>query len=374
MKILSLFDGISIAQQALKNLGVKVDEYYASEVDKYAIQITQKNFPNTIQLGDVKELKIKSIERDEDGIDLYNTELLIGGSPCQDLSIAKKNREGLKGSRSGLFYEYKRILEEAKPKYFILENVNSMPKEAKEEITKELFGIEPIMINAALVSAQNRKRLFWIGKFWSKDGAYGYEKVEIPQPEDRGVLLRDILEDNPAIAPVKSNTIRTSGRGSGLGDKHNWDTIRIGQIGKGGQGDRIYSPDGKSVNLSANGEGRGAKTGLYAVALTETRTEKAKKIRSEHYKKTGKDWSPRFEKELQIRKDNKSNTITTGNTKESLILLNTIIRKLTPTECCRLQSLPDGYCDGVSNTQQYKALGNGFNCAVIEHILKTIFK
>jgi DNA (cytosine-5)-methyltransferase 3A len=237
-----------------------------------------------------------------------------------------------------------------------------MPKEARAEITKELFGIEPIMINAALVSAQNRKRLFWIGKFWSKDGAYGYEKVEIPQPEDRGVLLRDILEDNPAIAPVKSNTVRTSGRGSGLGDKHNWDTIRIGQIGKGGQGDRIYSPEGKSVNLSANGGGRGAKTGLYAIKGCASRT----------YPRIKEDGVKR-KKQIEIREDDKANSMTSVSG-DSMVLENTIIRKLTPTECCRLQSLPDGYCDGVSATQQYKALGNGFNCAVIEHILKNIIK
>ena len=129
MKILSLFDGISVAQQALKELGIKC-EYYASEIDKYAIQITQKNFPETKQLGSVVGLKID-----------FQPDLLIGGSPCQDLSIAKKNREGLKGSRSGLFYEYVRILKEVRPKYFILENVNSMPKEAKETITKELFFV-----------------------------------------------------------------------------------------------------------------------------------------------------------------------------------------------------------------------------------------
>jgi DNA-cytosine methyltransferase len=128
MKILSLFDGISVAQQALKELGVE-PTYYASEIDKYAIQITQKNFPNTIQVGSVTELK---------GDDFTDIDLMIGGSPCQDLSIAKKNRKGLDGERSGLFWEYVRILKEIKPKYFVLENVNSMPKEAKQVITEAL--------------------------------------------------------------------------------------------------------------------------------------------------------------------------------------------------------------------------------------------
>jgi len=183
MKILSLFDGISIARQAIINCGIDIEKYYASEIDKYAIQIAQKNFPDTIQLGDVKNIR---------GEDFKDIDLIIGGSPCQDLSIAKKNREGLSGARSGLFYEYVRILNEVKPKYFILENVNSMPKEAKETITKELFGIEPIMINAALVSAQNRKRLFWVGKLVGDK----YEQVKIELPEDQGILLKDILEES----------------------------------------------------------------------------------------------------------------------------------------------------------------------------------
>lgn len=182
MKILSLFDGVSIAQQALKESGIKIDAYYASEIDRYAISVAKHNHPEMIHVGSVVGLDSKQFT---------DIDLLIGGSPCQDLSIAKKDRKGLDGSRSGLFYEYVRILNEVKPKYFILENVNSMPKEAKETITKELFGIEPIMINAALVSAQNRKRLFWVGKLVGDT----YVKVEISQPQDKGILLKDILEE-----------------------------------------------------------------------------------------------------------------------------------------------------------------------------------
>lgn len=321
MKVLSLFDGISIAQQALKNVGIDVEKYYASEIDKYAIQITQKNFPNTIQIGDVKNVN---------GTMFHDIDLLIGGSPCQDLSIAKKDRKGLDGERSGLFWEYVRILKEVKPKYFILENVNSMPKEAKKVITEEL-GVEPIMINASLVSAQNRKRLFW---------------TNIPNvtiPEDRGILLKDILDDNVdekynisakllytflkpsgkngSFPPIRIITkddkaVTLTARYYKMGRSDNY-IKRIGCFNHGGQGDRVYSIEGKSVSLSANGGGKGAKTGLYK------------------------------------QED--------------------VIRKLTPIECERLQSLPDNYTEGISNTQRYKALGNGFNCAVIEHILKHIF-
>jgi DNA-cytosine methyltransferase len=363
MKILSLFDGISCARIALDKTNIPVEMYYASEIDKYAISISQKNYPDIIQIGDVKDISSVGAEID----------LLIGGSPCQDLSIAKKNRQGLDGARSGLFWEYVRILNDFKPKYFILENVASMPKEAKRTIT-EALGVEPIMINAALVSAQNRKRLFWVGKWNGKK----YEQVIIPQPEDKGILLKDILEIdvdekfyvynkyNDRVMTEKCGTLGTC---MGRTAKQGYQVIRIGQIGKGGQGDRIYSPKGKSVNLSANGGGRGAKTGLYAVALTETRTEEAKRIRRENMK-NGIDYSPRREKELKPRGDEKANTITTGTTKESLILQDTVVRKLTPVECERLQSLPDNYTEGVSNTQRYKALGNGFNVEVISHILK----
>jgi len=352
MNILSLFDGISCARVACDRAGIQVENYYASEIDKYAISISQKNYPDIKQVGSVVDIKSE---------DYKDIDLLIGGSPCQDLSIAKKGREGLRGSRSGLFYEYLRILKEVKPKYFILENVNSMPKEAKETITKELFGIEPIMINAALVSAQNRKRLFWVGKLVGDT----YKQVKIELPEDRGILLRDILEskvDEKYLVKDKSNTIRTSGRGSGIDDKHNWDSIRIGQFNNGGQGDRIYSQEGKSVALSANGGGRGAKTGLYEVNGAASRTYP-------RYKVEGEERSKRIE----VRDDGKSNSMTLVQG-DSMVQEQSVIRKLTPIECERLQSLPDNYTEGVSNTQRYKACGNAFNVEVVAHILKQIIK
>jgi len=269
MKVLSLFDGMSVAQQALKGLEIPIDEYYASEIDEYAIAVTQSNFPSTVQLGDIKEMGGNNPLP-------TNIDLMCGGSPCQDLSIAKKNRQGLSGQRSGLFYEYLRILNEVRPKYFILENVASMPKEAKD-IISEALGIQPVMINASLVSAQNRKRLFWAGKL-QLDGSY--KQVKIPQPEDRGILLKDILESdvdekyfvnvsekykNKGLCETdQKSKAMTATMWKGYGND-GVTTIRLGQIGKGGQGDRIYSPDGKTVSRSANGGGRGAKTGLYAI-------------------------------------------------------------------------------------------------------------
>jgi DNA (cytosine-5)-methyltransferase 3A len=438
IKVLSLFDGMSVAQQALKELDIPV-EYYASEIDKYAIAVTQSNFPDTIQLGDVRE--ITTIKYDEfvnnntlthpynekiflgNNVFVEKSELdfLIGGSPCQDLSIAKKNREGLKGQRSGLFYEYVRIRDEVKPKYFILENVNSMPKEAKEQIS-EILGVEPVMINASLVSAQNRKRLFWIGR-WNGEK---YEQVEISKPKDKGILLKDILEDcvdekyylnSSAIKTLnrdsygakgsiadKDNKTKTltasmgSGGGNGIYTKDTKNlksendkavsmtasmhkgygndgvtTVRIGSLNSGGQGDRIYSQDGKSTSLSANGGGRGAKTGLYAVTRASVQKN------AEQYD-NGK--TPALTSAMGMGGGNVPMMMdkeTADNLKDKYIdgEVRKGIRKLTPTECLRLQSLPDNYFDKaiankkpISNTQRYKMCGNAFNCEVIKHILK----
>jgi DNA (cytosine-5)-methyltransferase 3A len=170
MNVLSLFDGISCGYEAFKRANIKVDKYYASEIDKYAIQVAMKNHPDIIQLGDVREL---------DTTTLPKIDLLIGGSPCQNMSTLG-NRKGLKGEKSCLFYEYYRVLQESKPKYFLLENNANMPKKDREEITK-LLGVEPIMINSSLVSAQNRKRLYWTN----------IPNVQLP--EDKNIELQDVI-------------------------------------------------------------------------------------------------------------------------------------------------------------------------------------
>ncbi len=361
MKILSLFDGISCARVALERAGIPVEAYYASEVDKYAKIISNKNYPNQFQLGDVRDVG-KLFLKPSVSIDL-----LIGGSPCQDLSIAKKNRKGLDGERSGLFWEYVRILKQYKPKYFILENVNSMPKEAKELITKTL-GVEPVMINAALVSAQNRKRLFWVGerRDWAneKDSSYShsdYVTVSIEQPTDRFEYLKDILENGDSDR-LKSYCIDANyAKGASWKqyiEKGRRQLVRIGTINKGGQGDRIYSPEGKSVGLSALGGGRGQKTGLYKIQKEPHGTA------LDYYNDT-------------IVPNNKAKVLGTNPQSTTavagqLVNDNSIIRKLTPIECERLQGLPDNYTEGISNTQRYKCLGNAFNCDVVAHILSFI--
>jgi len=294
MKVLSLFDGISCARVAIERAGIPIQSYHACEIDKYAIQVAKKNYPSTVHLGDVREIKEK-----------IDVDLLIGGSPCQDLSIAKKGRKGLEGDRSGLFWEYVRIRELMQPKYFILENVASMPQKDKDIIT-EAMGVQPVMFNASLVSAQTRKRLFWTN-------------IPFELPEDCGILLKDILQPNAEIdermvnrdgkaytltarysAAQEKNSVekkqRTmvkvghldvnynqgaciystegksctlSSNGGGIGA--NTGLYKVGHIGKSeGQANRVYSIEGKSCTLSANGGGSGAKTGLYEVKYTMT--------------------------------------------------------------------------------------------------------
>lgn len=297
MKVLSLFDGISCAMVALERANIAVELYHASEIDRYAIQVSSNNYPDIVQLGSVTDIN---------PLPIYD--ILIGGSPCQDLSIAKRSRKGLQGEKSGLFWEYVRILKTCQPKYFILENVASMSQEAKQEITTTL-GVEPIMIDASLVSAQKRKRLFWTNI------------PNVTQPQDRGILLKDILLDGIAEREKSLVITATYSRACPRDyfTRSNRQLIKVGHFNKGGQGDRVYSIEGKSVTLSALGGGRGAKTGLY-----ET---------------------------------------TKG-----------IYRKLHPIECERLQGLPDNYTEGISKTQRYKCLGNAFNVDVVAHILSFIPK
>lgn len=175
MNVLSLFDGMSCGQISLEEAGIKFNTYYASEIKEDAIKVTQHNYPNTIQLGDVAKISKN---------DILNIDLLIGGSPCQNLSIAmtKEHRKGLDGDKSGLFYEYYRILKEVKPTYFLLENVGGMDDKDKSIIT-ELLGVEPIQINSKLVSAQLRNRLYWTNI------------PNVRQPEDQKIKLNDILLD-----------------------------------------------------------------------------------------------------------------------------------------------------------------------------------
>ena len=327
MNVLSLFDGISCGQVALERAGIKVSNYYASEIDKYAMQITRKNYPDTIQLGDVTGVK---------GKDLPKIDLLIGGSPCQGFSFAGKQLNFI-DPRSRLFFEYVRVLNEVKPKYFLLENVK-MKKEYQDIISKYL-GLEPIEINSALVSAQNRRRLYW---------------TNIPgivQPEDRGIMLKDIVHEYVDAMEFEelAEYIVPFDKTLQILDKE-VERGKVGYFRKDSQANRVYYIHDKAITLCGEAGGGAAKMGQYLFGcITPDRINK---------KQNGQ----RFN-------DGKKFYTLTAQDKHG-VLVEGYIRKLTPIECERLQTLPDNYTEGISNSQRYKCLGNGWTVEVISHILK----
>lgn len=330
---LGLFDGIACGRLALERAGIEFDNYYSSEIDKYAIQIADKNYPDNIQLGDVTNWR---------EWDLSDVELITAGSPCQGFSAAGKHLN-FDDPRSRLFFDFVDIINHYKPKYFLLENVK-MKGEWRDIIT-EYLGVEPILINSNLVSAQNRPRYYWTNI------------PNVQQPEDKGIFLEDIIEDD--VDEKYHLTEKWS---------EWWNKNKDFQIKK------KYSdvnPD-KAVCMVARQYANWNGTFVTVpFAMTERRTEEAKRIRREHLKQ-GRDFSPRRGKKLVPRDDGKMNCLTaTYSLKEHTLLdKQTVYRKLTPIECERLQTLPDDYTAGVSNSQRYKMLGNGWTVDVIAHIFR----
>ena len=509
MKVLSLFDGMACGMIAMQLAGVDVESYDAYEIDKYAIKTAQHNFPMIKEHGDVFGADFTQY----DGVDF-----LIGGSPCTYWSIAQtKNRETVaSGMGWELFSQYVRALHEAKPKYFIYENNKSMSKDIRASIDKA-FGFEAVLINSALVSAQNRQRLYWVGRR-NEDGTYS--KVMVEQPEDRGILLRDILETGVcwcdksytldanyykggnltslekqsghrlmAAEPVclryerteeakrcrkayeaheikhgynefnelhprpdgKTNTLttvlkdnqimepvcvaergrmycgqpqhyeaRTDGKTNTLTsvekDNRVAEPVKVGYVGNGGQGNRVYSVNGKAVTQTAQACGYAGNTGLYAIptmpvkeatakgyteiecgdcvdlSMPNSKTRRGRNMADKaNCMQTSNDfyqyvaYAMEFDDDGRpikaIGKDGKEITIyevkdgkITIKGKQYPIKLKDgyyIIRKLTVSECKRLQTVPEWYDFPVSNSQAYKMLGNGWTCEVIAHLIRS---
>lgn len=348
MNVLSLFDGISGCQQSLKELDIKVDRYFASEIDKHAISITQYHFPNTIQLGDVCKIK---------GKDLPGIDFMSWGSPCQDLSIGKKNREGLKGSRSGLFWEAVRILNEVKPKYFLMENVASMPDKDRDIISKEL-GVYPIMIDSALVTAQGRERYYWTNIEGEEFGLFNQK--EIPQPKDRKIYIKDILVDGVTYK-TKSSTITTNLSKASIQPYHFFE-YGIPEL-------IFYRVTGKKEE-----------------EVTLTKHENYLQWNTKHNNHSSQTNRAYFiNKKMSSVTALLTGNIITNETESDPDIFARIkqigynIRMLYPVECERLQSFPDDYTSkgnyngkvkDISPRQRYKVLGNSFTVEVIKHILK----
>jgi DNA (cytosine-5)-methyltransferase 3A len=277
MNVLSLFDGMSCGQIALERAGIKVDNYFASEIKKHAIKTTQLHYPNTIQLGDVCKIKTN---------DLPKIDLLIGGSPCQDFSIGNKIRKGLQGTKSILFFEYLRLLKELKPPFWLLENVMMYPKDYM--IISEYLGIEPVRINSNLITAQHRDRYYWtnIGPEWLD--LFGNRKSIIPQPRKKNVIFQSILTDGYTDL-IKARALVTN--------------------------------NGTSINNPESMYKRYTTTGMINIVFK----------------------SPDFD----YRKG---------------------IRFLNITEMERLQTIPEGYCNHLTERQAMNLMGDGWTVDVIAHI------
>lgn len=478
--VLSLFDGMSCGRIALRESGIKVNKYFASEIDKHAIKQTQHNFPDTVQLGNVTDVH---------AAELPHIDLLIGGSPCQGFSFAGKQLN-FNDPRSVLFFEYVRILREIQAYnpgvLFLLENVR-MRRECEQVITDEL-GLEPVVINSALVSAQNRVRLYWTNIRTREEANLFDTKVftDIPQPEDRGIFIRDILEDDVHKRYyLTSNRIKglieyhqrqkELGNGFGFDPRKEDDKAKTVCVGGKQQHDIVLLEGDRAAHCVAvrgrfNPEtGRNEQTPEFRpdnktncltsvekdnliyiepACLTPRRTEYGKAIRRQY--EAGEIQESRHNMtELEPRTDGKTNTLTTvqkdnlivqlphGYNKGSLfrdktptvtssryeannLLLtrevvqinhdtesngrqpyqqnrvysangitpalcsahaghapavmtpNAVLRRLTPTECSRLQTIPDWYEWGCSDTQAYRMLGNGWTVEVIKHIFQFI--
>lgn len=413
INVLSCFDGLSGGQLALEKSGIKVNQYFASEIDKYAIAVAKYNYPNMVHLGDVKKIDTSTLPK---------IDLMLAGSPCTDLSFAGLGKGLVEGEQSSLFFDWWRLVQELKPKFIFLENVR-MKEEYKSQIS-DILGFQPTAINSALVSAQNRYRLYWFG---IRDGNT-YKALPISQPEDRGIVLADILEqgldDSWTLSDQAQERARNNPRsraftpdqdksGALLSNQYKQSTdslyavadgcIQIGETAEIKGYDiikRVYSPEGKAPTLTTmQGGHREPK-----VATTDPKGGRIVNRRKVDGVRKDNQLDLPLKPYLEVRADDKTNCISTVQ-KDSVVVSQIRDkskavrvggrgsydrhewdsvdelhwRKLTPKECARLQTVPDNHCimgsfDGVvkpiSKSQQYKMLGNGWTIDVIAHILE----
>lgn len=375
--VLSLFDGMSCGRLALERAWIPVRRYFASEIDKYAMQVATKNFPDIHQIGNAEWVEVfytltwgidhwYRIKSEWSYYRLWSwwLDLLIGGSPCQWFSNAGK---GLNFSdpRSKLFFEFVRILNEAKPRYFLLENVK-MKKEWQNIISEYLFGIQPVEIDSALVSSQRRKRLY---RVWKRNEDWSYSQVVVSQPEDKGLLLKDILQDKVGEKYMLSEQLV-----NGFLNKSSIFRDRF----------KITTPEEKGACLTTNNQGSYITQSYILCNINPSWSGQNGNVYSSEGKSptltTNKGEWPKI---LQLPRgankwgifEQKTPTLSSNSRQYNNLLHNWYcLRRLTPIECERLQTLPDNYTVGVSNSQRYKMLGNGWTVDVIAHIFREMFK
>ena len=411
MVILSLFDGMSCGAISLYDMGIIPDTYYASEVDKHAIEQTRLNFPNTIHLGDVRDIDVSKLK---------SIDLLIGGSPCQSFSFAGKRNgmstkceveltrleqylefkvEGFEfEGQSYLFWEYMRILTDIR-KYnpdvlFLLENVEMGKK--WERVLSEAIGIYGVHVNSALVSAQNRKRIYWTNIRVKKVGLFGELHSDIPQPADRGILLKDILEkevdekyylSDRMVSFLTNHSDKKQAEGCGFkfnpidGDKKASTVTQRSY--KMGVDDNYVCVSMVGRKTDENGTRKDNDPNLKAVQLLEPnlngKTNCLTSVQKDNLVLTIKSGTLRTHKDGNGFREVKSGKgacvparAREDGSGQNVTMIGSRVRRLTPTECARLQTIPDWYTWIVSDTQQYRMLGNGWTNEVIKHILSFI--
>ena len=371
MKALNFCGGLESGRLAMDRANISVDTYYSAEIDPYAIKIANKNHPDIIQLGDVTKINTK---------DLPYIDLLMGGSPCQGFSFAGKQL-AFDDPRSRLFFEFIRIMNELKPKYVLLENVRM--KKQFEDVITEHIGFPPQLINSSVASAQNRWRNYWFGMLINGK----YEQIIIPPMEDKGLVLKDILQTDHDEPPVPINernarhhknpnqkalcTTATMYKGAGNNGMTLVDRlIPVGQAEEYAHYNyratkEVYHMDGKAPTLlTMQGGNREPKVATYSPkgGRIVNRRLDANGVRKDYQMDLP------LEPQVEIRSDDKTNCLTTVQ-KDNVVVEGMTWRKLTPVECERLQTLPDNYTEGVSKTQRYKMIGNAWTVDVVAHIL-----
>lgn len=377
---------MSCGQIALRDLGVPIDRYYASEIDKHAIAQTQLNFPDTIQLGDVEKWREWNIEWSE-------IDLLLAGSPCQGFSLAGKML-GHDDPRSRLYWVFLDILhhvQKLNPNVkYLLENVRMRP--ADEARINESLGIRPVVINSALVSAQNRVRLYWSDIRTKSEGLWGELLTDIPQPTDRGIYIRDILDDDVDEKYYMRNLPLNEEAIESIAPTQEGKTSDVVKLDKKL---KLKAQQDKASCLTAGGHSGGNHSDMDILYIRDpwlrknlrTPSDKANALLSCSYKGARANGMSVVPGTWRTHKDGQGFRSTAGGkapcipararndgSGQPVAKIGCMLRRLTPNECARLQTIPDWYKWSCSDTQAYKMLGNGWTVEVVKHILSHIIK
>lgn len=377
---------MSCGQIALRELGVPIERYYASEIDKHAIKQTQLNFPETIHLGDVEKWREWDIEWEE-------IDLLLAGSPCQGFSLAGKML-GHDDPRSRLYWVFLDILhhvQKLNPNVkYLLENVRMRPSD--EARINESLGIRPVVINSALVSAQNRVRLYWSNIRTKSEGIWGELLTDIPQPADRGIYIGDILDDEVDEKYYMRNLSLDEEAIESIAPTQEGKTSDVVKLDKKL---KLKAQQDKASCLTAGGHSGGNHSDMDILYIRDpwlrknlrTPSDKANALLSCSYKGARANGMSVVPGTWRTHKDGQGFRPTTGGkapcipararndgSGQPVAKVGCMLRRLTPTECSRLQTIPDWYKWGCSDTQAYKMLGNGWTVEVIKHILSHIIK